>query len=172
MRAISDGRNVTEEILLTYLAEVERIWNNRPLVPVYDDSRDAVAITPNDILLLRAIEPVACDASLDVRIYIKWWKQACHLSNMFWKCWTGDYLRTLEYRPKWLFPGRNIKLGDAVLVTTDLGFKDDWPLGRTLAIYPSVDGLVRKVDVIASKGKAHRDVRCLLEGFADDNNHD
>ena len=32
LRAISDGRNVTEEILLTYLAEVERILNNRLLV--------------------------------------------------------------------------------------------------------------------------------------------
>ena len=82
-RAISDERNVTEEILSTYLTEVERILNNRPLIPVYEDSRDAVAITPNNILLLRAIEPVACDISLDIRRYTKWWKQAWHLSNMF-----------------------------------------------------------------------------------------
>ena len=159
MRAISDGRNVTEEILSTYLAEVERILNNRPLVPVYDDSRNAVALTPNDILLLRAIDPVTCDASLDIRRYIKWWKQAWHLSNIFWKRWTRDYLPTLEYRQKWLFPQRNFKIGDVVLVTTDVGAKDDWPLSRVSAIYPSADGLVRKVDVITSKGKVHRDVR-------------
>ena len=56
-------------------------------------------------------------------------------------------------------------------MTTDLGAKDDWPLGRVSAIYPSADGLVRKADIIISKGKVHRDVRkvCLLEGFADDN---
>ena len=37
---------------------------------VYDNSRDAVALTPTDILLLRAIETLVCDASLDVRTYI------------------------------------------------------------------------------------------------------
>ena len=79
--------------------------------------------------------------------------------KMFWKRWTRDYLPTLEYRQKWLFPQRNFKIGAVVLVTTDSGFKCDWPLGRISAIYPSAYGLVRIVDVITSKGKVHRDVR-------------
>ena len=78
-------KNVTEEILSIYLANVESILNDQLLVSVYDDSRDAVSITLNDVLLLRAIEPEACDASLDVRRYTKWWKQVWHPSNMFWK---------------------------------------------------------------------------------------
>ena len=152
LKAISEERNVRDETLLTYLAEVERILNNRPLVPLYDDARDAPALTPNDILLLRAIEPMTCDASLDIHKYKRWWKQAWSLSNVFWKRWTRDYLPTLELKQKWLFPKRNFKVGDVVLVATELGAKDDWPLGRISATYPGADGLVRKVDVTTTRG--------------------
>ena len=69
LKAISEERNVRDETLLAYLAEVGRILNNLPLVPLYDDARDAHALTPNDILLLRAIEPMTCDASLDIHKY-------------------------------------------------------------------------------------------------------
>ena len=74
----------------------------------------------------------------------------------------------------WLFPHRNFQMGDAVLVTTDLGSKDDWPLSRSSAIHLGADGLLRKVDVITSKGKVQRDVSKVssLEDFADDNSQD
>ena len=64
-------------------------------------------------------------------------------------------------------PKRNFKVGDVVLVATELGAKDDWPLGRISVTYSGADGLVRKVDVNTPRGELHRDVTkvCLLEGF-------
>ena len=109
LKAISEERNVRDETLLTYLAQVEQILNNRPLVPLYDDARDAPASTPNDILLLRAIEPMTCDAPLDIHKHKRLWKQAWSLSDVFWNRWTQDYLPTLELRQKWPFPKRNLK---------------------------------------------------------------
>jgi hypothetical protein len=53
LTAIVGEQTLTDETLHTFLLEVERILNNRPLVPCYDDIRDAEALTPNHLVLLR-----------------------------------------------------------------------------------------------------------------------
>ena len=64
-------------------------------------------------------------------------------------------------------PQAQFKVGDLVLVATELGAKNDWQLGRISATYPGADGLVKNLNVTTNKGELHRDVRkvCLLEGF-------
>ena len=46
-------RLVNDEELRTFLVEVEKILNDRPITPVSSDPQDLEALTPNHILLLR-----------------------------------------------------------------------------------------------------------------------
>jgi hypothetical protein len=54
LTAITRLQVVNDETLSTYLTEVERIINDRPLVPVYDDPTCPEVLRPNDLLLLRS----------------------------------------------------------------------------------------------------------------------
>ncbi|MBM6549352.1 hypothetical protein [Streptococcus dysgalactiae] len=49
LAAVSGQQVLTDESLLTYITEVERIVNDRPLVPVYDDPKNPRVLSPNDL---------------------------------------------------------------------------------------------------------------------------
>ncbi|CAH8518996.1 unnamed protein product [Schistosoma guineensis] len=50
---ISNGQILHDDSLATYFVEVERILNNRPIVPATSDEKDDLVLTPNTLLLLR-----------------------------------------------------------------------------------------------------------------------
>ena len=52
LQAISTHQPMCDETLHTLFTEVERILNNRPLVPCYDDNKDPPTLSPNNLLLL------------------------------------------------------------------------------------------------------------------------
>ncbi|CAH8595656.1 unnamed protein product [Schistosoma guineensis] len=51
--SISNGQILHDDSLATYFVEVERILNNRPIVPATSDEKDDLVLTPNTLLLLR-----------------------------------------------------------------------------------------------------------------------
>ncbi|XP_006823345.1 uncharacterized protein LOC102801063 [Saccoglossus kowalevskii] len=53
LRSLLGNKLLDDETLLTFLAEVEKILNDRPLFKTSSDPCDARPITPNDLLLLR-----------------------------------------------------------------------------------------------------------------------
>ena len=55
----------TEEMLATYLAEIESFINGRPLIPISDDVNDIEALTPNHFLLGRSNPNVNISISQD-----------------------------------------------------------------------------------------------------------
>ena len=73
---------------------------------------------------------------------------------------------TLQERQKWLYPKRNLKVGDLVLVKQDNTARLRWPLGLITDVYEGADGLVRSVQVKTQTGLYDRPVSkiCLLEG--------
>ena len=158
---------VTDDVLLTALAEAERIVNDRPLVPVYDDPSHPHALRPNDFLLLRHNPGLQGD-ELPLRERLtRRWKQSQLLVNSFWKQWKNEYLPNLQYVRKWLHPHRNVRKGDLVLLCKMDSPRGEWPMGLVVDTYLSGDGLVRSVLVKTSnRGTVRRDVRslCLLEG--------
>ena len=54
LMALCGHQTPTDEALNTMLVEVERILNNRPIVPTSTDETDRMALTPNDLLILRS----------------------------------------------------------------------------------------------------------------------
>ncbi|MBM6549342.1 DDE-type integrase/transposase/recombinase, partial [Streptococcus dysgalactiae subsp. equisimilis] len=156
---------VSDETLSTVFVEIERILNNRPIVPMLRDDVDAVSLCPNDLLLLRGNDGVRLNDTIAER-YRRRWKQLQYLASVFWKRWTHEYLPTLQRRQKWINEHRNFKEGDVVLVVSENVRKDSWPLGVVVKCQIDEDGLVRTVDLRTSRGIMTRDVRkvCLLEG--------
>ncbi|CAH8681695.1 unnamed protein product [Schistosoma rodhaini] len=164
--ALVKEQPLTDECLETFMIEAERIINNRPLVPVTDDSSDLDAITPAKLLLMRENVTELTNVLSNDR-YSKRWKQANYLAQVFWRRWSKEYVSLLQRRYKWTQLERNIREGDLVMICSEFSEKNKWPLGLVQRVLPSKDGLVRQVELRTRKGILVRDIRklCLLEAI-------
>ena len=171
--AVGGLQTPNDEVLSTLLVEVERIVNNRPIVPAPVDVVGRLALTPNDLVLLHNNSGIIVPKTIS-NVYQLGWKQAQHLANTFWKRWIAEYLPTLQARQKWLQREREFRVGDVVMIVEDHLRRDQWPLGLVLTTSPGADGIVRTAKVKTTSGEMVRDVRrlCLLEGATDNDSSD
>lgn len=153
LRALIGHRLLSDEELLSFLAEAEKILNDRPLTPVRADHRDAVPLTPSDLLLLRGNScesPIADENPLRRR-----WATVQALANAFYARFVDEYLPTLQSRSKWTSDQRAVQENDVVLVACEDKPRGQWPLGlvtepivsedgRVRAAYVKIDGMVRR----------------------------
>ncbi|MBM6549422.1 hypothetical protein H7673_11270, partial [Streptococcus dysgalactiae subsp. equisimilis] len=63
-----------------------------------------------------------------------------------------NYLPTLQNRQKWLAKGRNLSLGDLVLVCDVRTSYCLWPKGIVEQVSVSTDGVVRQAHVRTNEG--------------------
>ncbi|VDP27446.1 unnamed protein product [Echinostoma caproni] len=154
-----------DETLSTFLAEAERILNNRPLVPFTSDDLQGLTLTPIDLLLLRSNDGLDMPKNIS-GCYTSGWKHANYLARVFWKRWTREYLPTLQARQKWLHSEQSLKVEDVVLMAEEKLQRDNWPLGVVIESHSDSDGLVRTVKLKTSASEQVRDIQrvCLLEG--------
>ncbi|XP_019211648.1 uncharacterized protein LOC109200512 [Oreochromis niloticus] len=61
-----------------------------------------------------------------------------------------EYLLSLQQRQKWHKTNRNAKVNDIVIVQDDQASRNDWKLAKVVAIHPSEDGCIRKVQLLMS----------------------
>ena len=157
---------VTDEMLLTVMAEVEGLLNSRPLTHVSADPNDLQALTPNHFLIGRAspnLPPgIFDDSDLSRR---RRWRHAQRVVDHFWKRWRREYLPELTVRRKWLQETRNLETGDLVLVAEDNEPRGHWPLARVVRPIAGLDGRVRSAEIKTISGTYVRPVArlCLLE---------
>ena len=71
-------------------------------------------------------------------------------------------LPTLQERRKWVHRHPNLRPGDVVAVVDDDEPRSRWPLGRIKCVYPSGDGLVRKVCVRIGSASYDRPVNRVI----------
>ena len=162
---------LSDESLLTLMAEVERVLNNRPLTPVSDDPNDLEPLTPNHLLLQKSNESLPLGTFNEKDCYSRRrWRQIQYLANIFWTRWLKEYLPLLQARQKWLKTQRNLKVGDIVLMSDPNSPRGKWPLARVTKVYPGADGLVRSVQVRTANSYLDRPVSklCFLEETVDD----
>ena len=96
LRALLGCQLVDDEALLTLMAEVEKILNDRPLTSPTSDSNDPEPLSPSKLLLLHPNVSYPTGESDAIHIYgSKRWKQAQYLADIFWKRLTREYLPTL-----------------------------------------------------------------------------
>ena len=76
--------------------------------------------------------------------------------------WIKEYLPTLQERRKWQNSQPNISVGDVVLVIDENTARNNCPKGIVSEIYPSEDGLVRKVLVKTQSSSFERPIHKLV----------
>ena len=166
LRAVLREQLVTDEVLLTVMAEAMNILNSRPLTRNSDSPSDLEPLTPNHLLHLRPSPSLPPGVFCKEDLYSKRaWKQAQYLVNVFWRRWTKEYLPTLMERRKWNSPKENLKAGDVVLLADEAYPRGQWPLAVVVEAELSKDGYVRTVKVrtsstVATRAKRKRNEEC------------
>ena len=144
-RALLTHRLLTDEELLTFMTEAEKIVNDRPLTTVSSDPKDVTPLTPSDLLLLRGNScrsQIAGDNPLRTR-----WAVVQALGNSFYERFLSEYLPSLQERTKWTADQRQLKVNDVVLVVDPSLPRGQWPLGLVVEPLVSEDGRVRAARV-------------------------
>ena len=67
----------------------------------------------------------------------------------------------LTQRQKWFQPGRNVQVGDVVLLAESMQQRSKWVMGRVLETYPDKHGKVRTVSLKTSGSKMKRPIAKL-----------
>uniref|UniRef100_A0A1B0GIT4 Integrase catalytic domain-containing protein n=2 Tax=Lutzomyia longipalpis TaxID=7200 RepID=A0A1B0GIT4_LUTLO len=163
VRATLKSIEPTDEVLLTVMAEAEYTVNSRPLAVL---SESGESLTPNHFLIHRStLNPPPGEFDADDLILKKMWKRSQHLANVFWSQWVHYYLPTLTRRPKWWAKGRNVAIGDDVIIVDRALDRNHWPRGLVVDVKAGKDGVVRSAVVRTEKGTYVRPTTklCVLE---------
>jgi hypothetical protein len=157
------GTRLDDEALVTLFCEAESVVNSRPITPVSNDPNDLAALSPQQILTLRATDEVPSGQFEECDVYSrKRWKQVQYLSDLFWERWRREFLSAMQKRSKWQKVERNTRIGDVVLVTEPNLPRGQWALARVKEIERSRDGLVRSVILTTRTGELRRPIHKLV----------
>ena len=143
---LKEKNRLTHDSLVTLMAEVCAIVNSRPLLNVSPDPDHPEVLSPSILLTHKQPlnEPVLSNFNAKDMIRHQW-KLVQGLIEEFWSKWSKEYIHTLQSRQKWHIPTDNLHIGDVVLMKDYDSHRSRWPLAVIINVYPSKDGLIRKV---------------------------
>ncbi|XP_061182346.1 uncharacterized protein LOC133190670 [Saccostrea echinata] len=147
------GKELTHEVLVTFMAEVCAILNSRPIALDTDPSSPMV-LSPNVLLTQKQGDIGSISEHLGIKdMYTASWKHVQVLSDMFWKKWHVTYLDSLQKRQKWYSSKENLKSGNVVLLREKNVHRNLWPMGIVERPIESNHAMVRKAVVRVAKDK-------------------
>ena len=148
------SKQLDDESLRTLFTEAENIVNSRPLtIDNLSDADSPEPTTPKHLLTLKAkvvLPPPGNFTQLDLYSR-KRWRRIQYLSDQFWRRWQHEYCLLQQKRQKWNSVAPNSQVGDIVLMRDESCPRNQWPLAKVTEVYPSEDGLVRKVRLLVTK---------------------
>ncbi|XP_071477128.1 uncharacterized protein [Diadema antillarum] len=151
----SAGSQLDDEAFRTFMTEAEAIINSRPLTTSgLSDHEPPEPLTPLHLLTMKpkVVLPPPGQFQREDMYARKWWRRVQYLTNQFWLRWRREYLQQLQNRQKWVSPSRQLAVGDVVIAKENDDARGRWPLARVIEVYPSKDGLIRKVKVLMADG--------------------
>ena len=164
------GRQLDDETFRTLLKEIQAIVNSRPMALNDMSSPDLPdPLTRNHLLTMKSkvlMPPPGVFLREDIYLRRRW-RRVQHLANVFWERWKKEFLLTLQPRKKWIKPQRNMVVNDVVIVKDENAPRNVWRLARVEEVFPSDDGLVRKVKLaiatrsLDKKGRRTKEVQYL-----------
>ncbi len=140
----------TDEQFMTTLVVVEGILNSRPLSYVTPSANEILPITPADALGLPPYRMVAKEPPGGWKEKREWHRHQARL-DLFWKRFQEEVVPYMQTASKWHTPERGPRLGDVVTLLDDQ-CRGRWPLARVVAVFPSSDGIVRRVEIRLQNG--------------------
>ncbi len=155
---------LTQDELLTILADIEATMNSRPLVPVDSSAIDGVSVlTPGHFLIGRPLQALPEKKSTDASLTpLRRWNLCQRLLAEFWERWSKEYLQILQRIRKWLRPQQNVRVGDIVLLKDQELFSRSWPMAWVKETHRGEDGHVQVVTLQTEKGTYRRPITRLV----------
>ena len=136
--------------LQTVLFEAANLSNERPIGVIKTPSADGNfhVLTPNSLLLGRSKNSVPDDTELSLQLKRSDRYQLVQtITSDFWNRWVQQVTPEKIIRQKWHESGRNVKLGDVVLLHDKSPIKGKYQLGLVETVKESDDKLVRSCSV-------------------------
>lgn len=156
--------NLTYDEFVTMFCQIEALLNSRPLCPLSDDPTDLNYLTPGHFLVGKPLTMIPCpDLNHIPENRLSNWQFLQKKVQGFWKTWRMDYLSSLQQRPKWRLPIKNIEEGALVLLKDDHLPPGLWKLARVIKCHPGADENVRVVDIKTQDGILRRPVHKLCQ---------
>ena len=132
---------------LTLCTEVANIMNERPVGIMPGSDSPINLFTPNLLLIGRCTAKNPGGWQPDCGALIKRYEVVQSICQEFWRHWRQLYAPTLVWDKKWHTATRNLEVGDIVLMSDTNCFKGEYKLAAVRQVFPSTDGLVRRVSV-------------------------
>ncbi|XP_058839358.1 uncharacterized protein LOC131696317 [Topomyia yanbarensis] len=162
LKALHDGGKLTDEILLTVLAEADDMINSRPLTYVPQESAEIEALTPNH--LFRGLpagerEEINLPTSSAEALRDNY-KRSQELADILWQRWLKEYIPAINHRTKWYAEQEPIREGELVYLI-DGNNRRTWIRGIVEKVIRGIDGRIQRALVRTSKGLYQRAVAKL-----------
>ena len=156
LKATIGRADLDEEEFRTVISKMAHLLNCRP-IQIVSDNTDFETLTPNHFLLpdlAGAVFPpdVSEDDKLKLSTRLRY---QITTQQHVWKRFQTEIIPMLGPREKWCVEFENLRENDIVMEMDDNLPRGVWRLLRVSKIIPSVDGLVRKVEVTSSTGKTY-----------------
>ena len=116
LRHLVGDRLLTDEELTSFMCEVERILNDRPLTQMGSDAQDPTPLAPNHLLLMRENNCTPLTEANHVR---RRWQVIQKIANSFYERFISEYLPQLQKRSKWTTEKEDLKIDDLVLIVEE-----------------------------------------------------
>lgn len=116
----------TDEMLKSYLIEIENIINSIPLTYIPLDDVDDEVLTPNHFLKGSAIGRKSPGLFGPRDLCRDDWRAVQEQTNQFWRQFVVEYIPTLTRRTKWFKTVKNLEVGDLVIDCDESSNRNEW----------------------------------------------
>ena len=163
IRRVVGNCQLTYEEMYTPLKQIEACLNSRPLVPLTDDPSENLFLSPS-LLLTQSESYILPEPNYEnLKIPpIERYKLIQQMLQSWWRCWSTEYLQTLQERQKWLLKKKNIDVDDVVLISDETMPPSKWPLAKVIKVFKGPDGLVRVVELKVGSTVLKRPIHKLI----------
>ncbi|XP_055714367.1 uncharacterized protein LOC129808608 [Phlebotomus papatasi] len=154
--------SLTQESMLTILAEIEMCLNSRPLAPMSSCPTDFTALSPGHFLIGRALNAVPDHDLTELPSNrLDKWQRNQQIVQHFWKRFKQEVFSQLQQRKKWKDKQPELRTGDLVVIIEDNLPPLSWILGRVTEIHVGRDGHVRVAKIRTQYGEYVRAITKL-----------
>jgi hypothetical protein len=145
---------LTEEEFRTLVYVCADKLNDRP-IGLRGDVKDLVTLKPNDFLtscLGHTYFPPNFPEEKQLDLNERW-KYVNLIKGHFCKRFSEEIVPLLRPRKKWTNQKENVSVGDICLEVDENSPRINWRLVKIIKVWPSDDGLIRKVEIESSGGR-------------------
>ncbi len=146
LKAIVGHAEIYEEEFRTFVYAVMSKLNDRPIGKLATNN-DLEPLTPNHFLTGILGYSIFPPQVLTTDIKSRWF-YITELTGHFWKRFNEEIVPDLRPRHKWSQEQENVTVGDIVVEIDENSQKHQWRMVKITKVFPSPDGLVRKVEIV------------------------